>query len=128
MEPSLNSVLGVQKINFRQQDFIRDSNQICFPNPQCWDFGSKYLHNQIFWFQIFTHQIFILNTILSQSHASYAMNLKCIYLLLLTSKLLIHLSLIFGIPEEYFYLAMQGYFVQKASYQCNIRAPGRIIR
>ena len=59
MEPSLNSVLGVQKINFRQQDFIRDSNQICFPNPQCWDFVSKYLRNK-----------YIIDEIVPQSHTS----------------------------------------------------------
>ena len=33
MEPSLNSVLGVQKINFRSTDFIRDSDQIPFHKP-----------------------------------------------------------------------------------------------
>ena len=100
MEPSLNSVLGVQKINFRQQDFIRDSNQICFPNPQCWDFGSKYLHTKYLPHQIFTHQIYILNLILPQSHASYSMNLNCIHFFLLASNLVIHLSLTFGILKN----------------------------
>ena len=42
----------LQKINFRQQDFIRDSNQICFPptlNLESWVPNiHKYSHHQIY--------------------------------------------------------------------------------